>query len=142
EAALLEEFQRVEVVALDEQVPGLVEVDAVGPGRTQGVSRGGVGGGHRGALARPVEVVPLARPVDGLPAQLAPEQVEIDRRGDGTVGPLGFDHATRKHLAYPLDVAGGLAVRRCRDGAHAAAYRARCPRIASTAGSRPRGRRN
>ena len=83
EVRLLEQLQRVEVVALDEEVLRRVEVDRLLAHRAERLGDRRVGGERGGALAGPVELVALLRPFDDVVGQLLAEQVEVDRPRPG-----------------------------------------------------------
>lgn len=83
QVGLLEQLQRVQVVALDEEVAGGVEVDALLATGPQGLGYGGGGGEQGGALAGPVELVALAGAVDDVVRELLAQPVEVD----GALGP-------------------------------------------------------
>ena len=107
EVGLQQQLEGVEVVALDVEVLGGVEVDGFRPSGAQGLADGRVGEGEGLALAGPVEPVALARPVDDIGRQFLLQKVEINRPPDRAIGPLGLGDAVRKKGGDALDIRGG-----------------------------------
>src|SRR3990172_2414638 len=89
---LLEELQDLEVLALDEDVAGVVEID--------GLLRRGYEGGPARNLKKPYRV-PLPRPVEGVPLWPLVGLVAQELSQAGEVH-LSFLDNTRKKALYPL----------------------------------------
>src|SRR6185437_11871305 len=94
QVGLLKKLARVEVVALDEEVPRAVEVARLVTGWTQRLGDGRVGREARVALARPVKLVALPGALDHMTGQFLPQQVEVDGPDQAPVGVAALgDHA-------------------------------------------------
>jgi hypothetical protein len=73
----LEEFESVQVVALDEQVLRGIEVDGLLTHGSQRLGDGCVGREGCSALPGPVKLIPLLRALDDVVGQLLAEEVEV-----------------------------------------------------------------
>lgn len=101
---LLDHLERLEIVALEKEVPRTVEIHAFLAARTQRLLDRRIRQRQRFPLARPVEPIPFLWSIHDLAAQLLTQQIEIDRQAQllgRLVAHLG--HATGEELANPRD---------------------------------------
>jgi len=96
---LLQQFQRIQVVTLDEQVLRRIEVHTFLATRTQGLGNRRIGSQQRLTLARPVEVIPLLRPLHDAVRQLLPKLIEVNPQLHSAILTPCFRYAVRKQLA-------------------------------------------
>jgi hypothetical protein len=88
-----------------------VEIHALFPARAQGLGYRRIGRQQRLALAGPVELVALLRPLDDAGCQFLPQQVEVDGLLQFALGVMRFGDAswgtTRPALAILASIRSG-----------------------------------
>ena len=102
---LLEQLERIQVVTLDEEILGRVEIDRLLPYGAQGFGDWRVSGERGGPLAGPVELVALLRPLDYVVGELLTEQVEINGERHIALRISRFCDDLWKEFGDALDVA-------------------------------------
>ena len=107
ETGLLQQLQRIQVVAFDEQVLRGIEVHALVPAGAQGFGNRRIGRQQRLALARPIELVALLRPLDDAGCQFLPQQIEVDGLLQFALGVACFGDTVGEQLGQPGDIGGG-----------------------------------
>jgi hypothetical protein len=105
EVALLEQFEHLEVVALNKEITRGVKVHALVGLWPQRFAGRRVGGENRLALARPIQLVALGWPLYNHAREFLAEQVEVDFVGYAAVVVVGLGHALWEELADQGDIA-------------------------------------
>jgi len=105
EAVLLEELAGgLEVVALDVEVLGGIEIDGLLHTRAQGLANGGIGKRERLAFPGPVEPVAFLWPFRGVIGKCLAKQVEVDCALQRAVRLPGLSDTVWKEFGQPRGV--------------------------------------
>ena len=99
EIGLPQEFEHLEIVSFDVEVPGAVEVHALGTAGAEGGCGRGVGVEYGVALVGPLKAVAFLVALDYFVRKFLPEQVEVDGGDDFAVFVLRLCEAVGEQSA-------------------------------------------